>query len=255
MARSKKQKPEDTGPAGAPEWVVTFTDMISLLVTFFVLLMTFSSLEEYDLLKVESWLTGDTGILANRGMHAVDTLEEDFVAATDVRRGSLQPHDRPSEELEENLADMGQRQREGDVPVYFANVADGIVLEFADDESFSPGSTMVSASLRQSLGEIGRTLEAYPHMVVVEGFTDGAFLPTDRHPTAESLSFARASAAADIMLQESRLPVEQVQIVGRGAAEPRGDDATVEGRRRNRRVQIRVLSLSRLRASFADGDD
>ena len=53
----KKQRPADDGPE-VPEWIVTFSDMISLLVTFFVLIMTFSSLEEDDVIKVKGAMMG-----------------------------------------------------------------------------------------------------------------------------------------------------------------------------------------------------
>ena len=252
MAKNKKQRPADEGPPGAPEWVVTFTDMISLLVTFFVLLMTFSSLEQHDLLKVESWLSGDTGLLENRGMVMLPALQDDYLAARDIRRGALQPHTRPADKLAENLAEMGQKKTEEDIEMSFENVADGVVIQFGDEDCFEPGSVRVPAALCKGLGDIGRVLENYPHLVVVEGFTDSHFSPTSRYPTAESISFARASAAADIMLRGSKLPAERLQIVGRGADDPRRDNETAEGRRWNRRVQIRVVSLSELRASYLE---
>ena len=75
MAKKKKKRPEDPGPKGAPEWVVTFTDMISLLVTFFVLLMTFSSIEDYDRLRVDGFLTGTRGNIKQIGGQKAFILE------------------------------------------------------------------------------------------------------------------------------------------------------------------------------------
>jgi len=181
---STKKKPEDSGPPGAPEWVVTFTDMISLLVTFFVLLMTFSSLEQHDLLKVESWLSGDTGILENRGMVQPPVPQDDYLAATDIRRGALRPHTRPSDKLAENLAEMGQKKTEEDIEMSFENVADGVVIQFGDEDCFEPDSVRIPPALRKGLGDLGRILENYPHLVVVEGFTDSHHSPTWRYPTA-----------------------------------------------------------------------
>ena len=81
MARArKKRRHEDPGPPGAPEWVVTFTDMISLLVTFFVLLMTFSSLDAFDALKIDAWLDGNKGIHATRGWVMPDLPSSDVIA-------------------------------------------------------------------------------------------------------------------------------------------------------------------------------
>ena len=72
MARRKKEKKVDSGPPPAPEWVVTFTDMISLLVTFFVLLMTFSSLHAYDVLQIDAWFDGNRGVHKSKGAILAD---------------------------------------------------------------------------------------------------------------------------------------------------------------------------------------
>jgi chemotaxis protein MotB len=250
----KKKIVKDEGPAGAPDWVVTFTDMISLLVTFFVLLMTFSSMEEYDYLKVDALLSGNTGVMENRGSVLPDTPEEDFVAATDLQRGAVKPHVRPPDKLHENLEEMGQKVTDQHLEMTFDHLADGLVIEFGREEGFDRGSADLSPALRQSLGEIGRVLENYPHLLVVEGFTDSRFTGTTHLPTAEDLSFARASAAADALVEASGMPAVRVQVAGHGAADPRASNADPEGRLMNRRVQIRVLSLSKLRASYLEGD-
>jgi flagellar motor protein MotB len=85
--------------------------------------------------------------------------------------------------------------------------------------------------------------------VVIEGFPDDSSLPSSRFPTAEALAFARASAAADVVLGTSRLPSERVQLVGHGGsnAGDAGEESAEE--RLQRCVRIEVLSLSHLRAS------
>ncbi len=247
----KKKKAPPAAPLGAPEWVVTFTDMISLLVTFFVLLMTFSSLEASELVKVDSWLDRSPGVHKSKSSSLPTPPQDDMISETDYKRGALNPHSRPSEELAENLAEMGQKKSDDQLELDLTNVADGIVIEFGADESFDPGSTRVSERLRESLAEIGRVLEHYAHMIVVEGFTDDAFVPSREYASATSLSFARADAASRVLLAESGLRPELVQVAGLGS-NPRADDKSLEGRRLNRRVQIRILSLSRARANYLE---
>jgi len=254
VARKRKQKAA-AGPPGAPEWIVTFTDMISLLVTFFVLLMTFSSIEDFDRLKVDGWLGSTRGVLRNVGGHlAREAALDDIVAATDILRGADVPHTRPPEALQENIEEMGQRETEDHLPYDFNDIADGLQIRFGDDCAFAPGSTEVNEELRRSLGELARILQHYPHLVVVEGYTDAAFRPTPRWPTAEALSVGRARAAVRTMLAESELSPRLLQLAGRGTESPRADDATPEGRRSNRRVEVRVISLSRARVDFIEAE-
>lgn len=248
----KKKKQGSNDPPGAPEWVVTFTDMISLLVTFFVLLMTFSSLDARDLLKVDSWLQGMSGVMQQEQRSLPETPEEDLIAATDLRRGAQTPHSRPPEMLAENLDEMGQKLDEDHIALDLNDVMDGLVLEFGPECSFAPGSVQPNRELAKSLAEIGRVLENYPYLVVVEGFTDAAFQPTPRYPSAEALSCARAVEAANVLLGNSSLSPKVVQVAGLGDLKPRADDGTAEGRQLNRRVQVRILSLSKLRATHLE---
>ncbi|MCZ6596401.1 MAG: OmpA family protein [Planctomycetota bacterium] len=249
--RRKKQQAED-GPPGAPAWIVTFTDMISLLVTFFVLLLTFSSFSEFDFMKIDAWLGNTGGIVDSQSHVLINELSEDLLASRDLMRGANQPHSRPQERLLENIEEMGQRLTDEHIQADLSEVLDGMVIEFGVDSCFEPGSIVVPSELRKSLGELARVLENYPFLVVVEGFTDDAFRRTPRWRTAEQLSFVRAARAAEVMLEESSVAPEVLQVAGLGAEHPRADDSTVEGRRLNRRVQVRILSLSKLRAAHLE---
>ena len=108
-SKKKKKSPPPAGPKGAPEWVVTFTDMVSLLVTFFVLMMTFSSLREDELLKMPSWMQKLAGFHEVKGNSAVSP-ELDQLTAMDLVRGKPQPHSRPADQLDEDVVEMQDRQ-------------------------------------------------------------------------------------------------------------------------------------------------
>ncbi|MEM7309989.1 MAG: OmpA family protein [Planctomycetota bacterium] len=249
----KKKKAEEEAPAGAPEWIVTFTDMISLLVTFFVLLMTFSSLDNRELLKVDSWLSRSDQMLQEKhGSVPQEVLRVERIVATDLRRGAVRPHVRPREELLDNIDEMGQKLTDEHIEVDLQEHPDGLVIEFGDETCFAPGSTELPDELKKSLIELGRVVEHYPYLVVIEGFTDGGFRPTATYDSAEAISCTRASKAAAYLLQETGMDPKMVQVSGLGATRPRADDETVEGRRLNRRVQARILSLSKVRAAHLE---
>ena len=245
-----KKKHEEEEPPGAPEWIVTFSDMVSLLVTFFVMLMSFSTMEEREeLLITEAFSNAEMGVVLNvKGHSAVPPPENDRMHAIHPMRGGLKPHVRPDEELLENLEEMGQKATDERLELDFSQAVDGLVISFAPSSSFLPGSADVTADLRPRLIELARVLEHYAHLIVVEGFTDTAFQPTPRYPDAEALSAARAAAAATVMIENSRLGSDVVQLAGLGASQPRDTNDTAAGRTTNRRVQVRILSLSKARA-------
>ena len=255
MGKKKKKQAEEAGPPGAPEWVVTFTDMISLLVTFFVLLMTFSSIEKYNRLRVDGWLRGTKGVINDvGGDFAYQTLEEDLISATDIRRGAMRPHSRPFQHLQENLEEMGQKKTDEHLEYDFKDIQDGLQIVFDDAAAFAPGSAEPNEELKTSLGELARVMQFYPHLVVVEGFTDGAFRPTPDFASAEELSLARAAASVQVMLAESEISPELIQAAALGDTRPRAEDETPEGRRTNRRVEVRVIALSKARADYLEAE-
>lgn len=245
---------EDPPMEGAPEWITTFVDMISLLVTFFILLFTFSSIQEFNVFKIPKNLLGSRGIQESRGGDtASDPPDYDIMSAMDVARGAQIPHVRTPDQLGENLEEMGQKLTDDHIEFDPSTTLDGIVIRFGPEAAFRPGSTEVNPTLRKSLTEFGRTMENYPNRIVIEGFTDSEFKPTARYPSAEAISCARAMAAAKVMLESSSLQPELVQIAGLGMAEPLNANRTPSARTANRRVEVRVLSLDKSRVDRAPG--
>ena len=249
-----KRRPAEEGPPGAPEWIVTFSDMISLLVTFFVMLMSFSTISEREtMLIVEAFSNSRGGILLNpNGPDAVEPPPVDRLSGIHSMRGARQPHARPDEELLLTLEEMGQRSDEEHLEVDLARAPDGLRILFGAEASFAPGSDEVPPALARALGELGRVLESYGLLVVVEGHTDAAFQPTPRFPSAEALGAARASAAARAMLAASAMQSEAVQVTGLGLQRPRVEGQSALERTLNRRVELRILALSKARAEHIE---
>jgi chemotaxis protein MotB len=249
MAKDKKKRPEDDGPE-VPEWIVTFSDMISLLVTFFVLLMTFSSLEEDDVIRVKGAMVGTRGLIEDTVGTDMVKPPADLVSKADPIRGLRDRHSRPPEELPDDVAKFGEKQQDDQVEVDLARLGDGLAFGFGPDCHFKPGSAEVPPALAERAAELAGILAYYPYMVLVEGFTDGAFKPSSRYPDAESLALARAAAVADIMTGTSDLQPMKVLVAGPGSERPVASDETPIGRQQNRRVEVRVLTLESSRATY-----
>ncbi|MHC4894009.1 MAG: OmpA/MotB family protein [Planctomycetota bacterium] len=242
-----KEPKEEEEPPGAPEWVVTFTDMISLLVTFFVLLMTFSSMSEYDLLQIQGVLPGSTGTADPMAQHRiVKPPQYDVAANTSPDADHDEPHSRPDDQVEPEES-PGDAPNEDDLLVDLTHVDDGLLISFGPRYSFAPGSAELPDRLRRSLDELAVVLFSYPHQVVVEGHADKDHTGTPRFPDALAISVARAAAAVDRLVQGGIEPL-RMQVAGHGAERPLNTGSTVAGRQANRRIELRLLTLSRSRA-------
>ena len=241
-----KVRDVDGGIDGAPPWITTFVDMVSLLVTFFILLFTFSSIRNYDEFTFPRNVVATSGIWKERTRTDMLAPNDDVMQAFDLLRGARTPHTRPTDKLIENLEEMGQKLTGEHLELELNHVADGLLVRFGKAAGFAPGSTRVNDVLAKSLGELGSTVEHYPHTIVIEGFTDSAFVPTPTHPSPRALALARARSAADVLLSHSGLAPEQVQVAGRVARSGGLDDAL--SRRSDRRVEVRILAMDRARA-------
>lgn len=253
MGKEKKKLPEDDGPE-VPEWIVTFSDMISLLVTFFVLIMTFSSMEEDEIIKVKGAMMGTAGTINDTLGDAAVRPKITEIDKTDPIRGIKDRHSRPPEELPEDVEKVAQKKTDEHVELDLRKIGDGLALEFGEPCYFEPGSAELPPELERSARELGVVLGAYPYMVLVEGFTDTAFRPTPTYPDAESLALARAAAVADVMCGQGGLERAKVLLNGPATDKPLGDNSTATGRRLNRRVSIRVLTLSKARTMYLEAE-
>ncbi len=242
----KKEREPDPEPDGAPEWVVTFTDMISLLVTFFVLLMTFSSMEEYDMLRYQSLIQGSRGTIESRnGPRAIERVEDDIISDTHPLDGALDPHSRS--ELPEERTESGRAADDDTVEVDLNQIGDGLLITWDNKASYRVGSVTPNTYLKQALAEVGEVLRHYPHLIVIEAHTASDFTAGRGYANAEDFSLARAREAARVLIEQGGITPERIQLSGYGPSRPRSLNDSVAGRKSNRRIELRILTVPRSR--------
>lgn len=234
---SRKKKPEEH--SHSESWLVSYCDMISLLVTFFLMMMTFSTKESADVREVGVGLLRGRGGIWNTKLYFPVHEEVDPQTVSAIAR---------------DVAKLSEDQKDGSR----SNVreqTDGFSMSFDLASSFAPGSAVPTAALVQNLRTLGSFLQRYTQLVVLEGFTDDRFQPTPDFPDAQAISVARAQAAAKVLLENSMISPEQVQISGLGPLRPRALNDTPLGRTSNRRIEVRILSLASQQVVYADHGD
>jgi chemotaxis protein MotB len=217
--------------------MMTFSDITTLLLTFFILIMTFSTVEKEKLQKAQGSFQGAFG--------TVSAKLEKAVSAVAPRQIPI------SDRVHDQGAEVPRRQAPSKVAKVLHQLIDGerIILSrtdrhsrvrFPDSRAFAPGSARVKYTAVRRYRETAKLLREYPNVVVVEGHTDDAFLPSEEFPTAWDLAAARASAVAAILRGEG-FPESQIQIRSYGATRPEVANSTTLNRARNRRVDLLVL--------------
>ncbi|MFP4130585.1 MAG: flagellar motor protein MotB [Thiohalospira sp.] len=157
------------------------------------------------------------------------------------------------EELVAELEDEIQRKE-----VAVNRLADRLSVRMVERVLFRSGSAELSAAGRDLLTRVGRRLQANgDHVIRVEGHTDNIPIGeklVDTFPTNWELSARRAVNVVRHLEEEAGVDPERLQAVGRAEHRPVADNATAEGRSRNRRMELHLVPPSPA-AGVVSGDE
>ncbi|MDB6000946.1 MAG: hypothetical protein JWP52_2645, partial [Rhizobacter sp.] len=124
--------------------------------------------------------------------------------------------------------------------VTVADLADKSVVTIKGDGFFEPGSAVVAERMKPLLTRIGEALNSVPGQALVVGHTDSQPIRSLRYPSNWHLSEDRAKSVVGLLAQTVK--PERLRAEGRADSEPVADNATADGRSRNRRVDITVVT-------------
>lgn len=239
---SDRPEPPEEEEMLAPLWVVTYGDLISLLVTFFVLIFTFSAMDVDNFRRVQGALTGGVGVMTD-GAKSKAASRQPIVPATaqtDLRGVEELPERSELAPLNEAMSRLVQDDR-FDTAVSLRENPDGLSISMPSDALFDLGTTRLTGKGVQLIKEVARFFREESVRMVIEAHTDDrtpSWMPGE---TAESLTVQWARAAATVMVAETRWSPARVGVSPQGALRPVASNASVDGRRTNRRLEIRVM--------------
>lgn len=230
---------------GAPDWLVTYGDMTTLLLTFFILMFTTAEIEGRKLQLILSAFRGSFGLFTG-GL----TLSKGMLAELGQQVESL-----PAKEKGSKLAKALKKA----VSIFQPEVKSrkvkitederGIVISLTADAFFERGSAELTPEGRRIINKIGRFLQQrdfVDNYIRVEGHTDNTPIsPASTlytlYPTNWELSAARAVKIVRILNEEFGIPGKNLQAVGYGEFQPVESNDIEEGRAYNRRVDIVIM--------------
>lgn len=275
MAKRK----EDAPPAGAPAWMATFSDLMNLLLCFFVMLFAMSNIEEdklaafvaamnntFNIFDGGSTAIGD-GMLVSNGVSQLNELDkyinstgktadsetdgeqfEDFdlsdISQEQIEQFLEEKQLQANEELSEMVEEALAENRLGDeVDVSFT--AQYVQLSMSGALLFDSGRAELKEDAKQVLRKLGGVLERYGNGIIeIEGHTDNVPMTSGRYADNEELSSARALAVFYFLREETLLDPVNLKHAGMGERVPVADNSTPEGRALNRRVEIKIYNPS-----------
>ena len=252
--RQQNRRGDTGGHDGSSErWLLTYADMITLLLALFVVLFSISAvnISKFKTLKETleqafspHILSGGGSMIPNGGSEATDQKAEAAIAALATQHShasTLQAEEEQFQQLKEKL-DTYAREHGFSEAIETTITERGLVIRLLTDHVlFESGSASLKPEASPLLAEISHLVNLdRSHPISVEGNTDDVPISTSQFPSNWELSVARATGVVRFMIGHE-VAARRLEASGVAGERPIAPNTTAGGRSRNRRVEIALL--------------
>ncbi len=264
--------------SGAPAWMATFADMMSLLMAFFVLLLSFSTMDVKHFKEMAESIRDAFGVqqvvYATEVPMGTSIIAQHFSPAlteptplaevkqsvayvhasrsADDRQAQLEELQLQFDELKELIVEAKRQEIEEAAQkirsVLAEEIAAGlvsvetrdldIVIRINETGSFPSGSAELKPGFEPVMSKIGASIRELPGKVLVGGHTDDIPIDTDFYRSNWELSASRAVTVAHHLLEDQRIERARVEVEGHADTQPLAANDSAANRTKNRRVEI-----------------
>ncbi len=253
-----------------PSWMVTFADLMALMMTFFVLLYSFSKIDEEKYKSiVNSMATGFDGVQWIKRQLTHDEIigpQPGIVAPPkpEVPALPVESPEKPQPEKTDTSQTEKSKPEKSRNDVVFNrlknNIAaeikaglviverrgNNIVIRFPEKVSFPSGSDRLVENFKPVISRIGTILAQSQGVITISGHTDDRPISTTRFRSNWELSAARAVSVAHALLRLGDLDKHRIVVSGHADTRPLAKNDSDENRAKNRRVEIVIMDESRV---------
>lgn len=227
-------------------WLNTFGDLITLLMTFFVLMLSFTALNAAKFRAALDSIENTFGssvkdkILENDGVLEMVNPQ----AVTTVMDGEetpplLNPMDKVYEEVVEYLTQSKFAQF-----LEMKKTKQGFVIKIDSGAFFDEGKSQLKEEHLSILDKIVELLKLFPNNLSIEGHIGKTFTSTDAFPSSMDLSIARAVSTGQYFLDKGIAP-ERLGVAGYGSYRPLPSDVQGPSSVRDDRIEITILNVEK----------
>lgn len=271
---AKKKKQEAPAP-GSPAWMATFSDLMNLLLTFFILLFSMSSVDVSKFEEIAASLNASFSIfdsgspaiteggLISSGVSQLNQLDN-YYTSMGTNQDENSDEDISDEELkdkydemqsdateelggkvEEDLEGEGLLSGEYEGFIDMEITSQYVTLTLNGSVLFNSGRAEIKKDAAVFVDKLGDVLKRYnDNLIEIRGYTDSVPVSAgNKYADNMELSQARAYSVYKFLVDSKNMSEESLECSGRGEQEPIASNDTAEGRALNRRVEIRIYSI------------
>ena len=235
-----RRKPPEDPPRdeGLPPWMATFADMVTLLLCFFVLLLSFTNQDVANFRTMMGSIQEALGVQYDEKVFNAPYADTNFKERKSVRE---------NREIVELGAQIKKEIRARDLSNMARVSSDksGVMLRLGNSALFKPGSAELTETARQGMQVVIDAMRNTDFNLIIRGHTSGETPDSRLFRSNWDLSAARAARCLRYILEHSDIPANRMKAVGYADAKPILPDTTEENRATNRRVEFFYLPQGR----------
>ena len=261
LSRRAQRKQDHAEHSSRDRWLITYADLITLLLIFFVMMFAMSSLDEskYEGMTQSlhhTFKSGDSifeqgsGLTGTADKYTHKNPDSTTSPVTDAEQKSQTLSKRElafraqEEELQGLISVISNYVSDNDLQdqIFVADNPQGISITLSDQFVFDTGKADLKQVSTPTLSKLASLFKNINTIVSIEGHTDNLPIKySSQYQDNWELSGARGLSILRFFLEQEKLPADKFQYAGYADTRPVGDNATEIGRQSNRRVELIVL--------------
>ncbi len=256
--------PQKAESAGVPAWVMTFADLMTLLMCFFVLLLAFSEMDAAKFKQLSGSMKDAFGVQAEIEVRTIpkgtSVVAQEFSPGrpdptalpqvrqftVDSNKNTLDALEREAREIEKarehakrlRLA-LKEELKNGDVSIQTEGMK--VIIHIMENASFDSALADLRPAFLPALQKIADLIDNNSGEITISGHTDNVPISNERFRSNWDLSTSRAVSVAHQLLKVSEITPDNIMVTGHADTRPRAPNDSDENRAKNRRVDIAIV--------------
>ncbi len=227
-------------------WVISYADFVTMLLALFMVMFATSSMGDT---KVKDVNKSIQKVFASQTIQNTQTEQNVKNIETEQdTQSKLENSGKTLIEGGDGILDSGQlieefkKDIELNSSIKVLKEPRGVVIRLNDTMLFDPGSAIIKPQAMITLDRIAASLDKFKNPIVIEGHTDSMPIRNEKYPSNWELSTSRATNIIKYLTEKYKFPPSRLSAVGYGEFMPIEKNDTPQGRAKNRRVDIIILS-------------
>ncbi len=226
---------------GHSRWMIPYADLLTLLLGLFMVLFSLSKVDN-ETLKIYSEQLQNSLQQQNTLLITAQSLNSENNLPISQTGSPMSDDDTSIHPEDMLLEDMIAQDLKIQSGISVSREERGVVISMEENILFPLGSADLTSNAKTTLDQLAISLQEVSRPIRVEGHTDNTPIATAKYPSNWELSTARATNILKYLISKHHFKPDQLSATGYGEYHPIAENSSIEGKQKNRRVDIVILN-------------